>query len=102
MPQERVHSVADQVSSGLVPGEKQPHALRVEFLIRQNLAVFLNINQQADQVAALLSPPLGHGSAEKLSKCNDCLLCTFRLLYGPLRVSKEYREGVRPLEKVIV
>src|SRR6266851_4847022 len=48
MPQQRVHSVADQVSSGLVPGEKQRHALRVELLFRQDLAVFLNIKQQAD------------------------------------------------------
>src|SRR5215469_3560753 len=72
MLQQRVHSIPDQVSSGVVSGAEQHYTLCVKLLFRQNLAFFLDIEQQADEIAAPLPAPLRRSSSEKLLERQDC------------------------------
>src|SRR6516162_8134518 len=102
VPQERVHSIADQVSSGLVSGAKQHYTLCEELLFRQNLTVLLDIEQQADEIAAFVAAPLRHSSSEKLLERQDCLLCEVGLLHGPIRVAQKHRDRIRPANEPLV
>src|ERR1700747_666894 len=96
MPQQRVHSIADQVSSGVVTSAKQQYTLCVKLRFLQNLTVFLDIEQQADEIAASLPAPLPCSSTEKLLERQDCFLGKVRLLHGSIRVPQEHPDRMRP------
>ena len=102
MPQQRVDSVANQVPGRFVSAEKQHDALRVKLFFRQDIAIFLDVQQQADQVAALLPPPFRDRRAEKRRQRQHRLLRQPGLFQGAARVSHHNRERVRPLNEVLV
>src|SRR5215813_14637486 len=102
MPKQGENYIYHKISSRFMTTEKQHHALCEQFLFRQNVAVFLNVQQQADQVVTLLLSALRDLAAEELRDFKNGILRRTQALWSVMGIPNKNGNCVCPLKELVV